>query len=86
MNTQFLLLAMYEGIPIVPLHQVQRDFFNHLSLTKFLRKVSLGQINIPIVRLEQSKKTAKGVHIIDLAKYIDDRRAEALRELDQNIF
>jgi hypothetical protein len=35
------------------------------------------------VRIEKSQKSAKGVHIQDLADYIDARRAEAGKELEQ---
>jgi len=82
MDTKLLLLAHYDGIPIIPLHRIQKDFFYHLSLPKFLRKVNDRLIELPIVRIEQSNKSAKGVHIEDLAKYLDNRRIIAIRELD----
>jgi hypothetical protein len=82
MDTSFLLLARYNGLPIIPLHLVQQDFFYHLSLIKFLRKVNEKLIELPIVRIENSQKSAKGVHIEDLANYLDKRRAIAKRELD----
>lgn len=40
-----------------------------------------GEIALPIVRIEASQKASKGVHIGDLADWIDRRRAEAQREV-----
>lgn len=81
MNTAFLLMAQYEGLAVIPVERVCRDFFQHLTVEKFLRKVSCGEIKIPLVRIEESQKSAKGVHLQDLANYIDARREAALREL-----
>ncbi|WOH48867.1 pyocin activator PrtN family protein [Bradyrhizobium sp. sBnM-33] len=36
-----------------------------------------------LVRIEASQEAARGVHLLDLAKWIDDRRAAAQKELDQ---
>ena len=80
MSTLFLLMAQYGGRPIVPVDVLCKDFFSHLTPEKFLRKVGAGEIQIPIVRMESSQKSAKGVHIQDLATYIDHRREAALRE------
>ena len=83
MNTIFLLLAQYDAKTVIPAELVVRDFFPHLSVMKFLRKVSEGSIVLPIVRIEHSQKAAKGVHIQDLADYIEKRRAAAHKELEQ---
>jgi Pyocin activator protein PrtN len=64
---------------IVPLEWVCRDYFRHLTVEKFLRKALAGEIAIPVVRMESSQKTAKGVHIADLAEYLD-KQAEAARK------
>ena len=82
MDTSFLLLARYDGMPIIPIHTIQKDFFQHLSLINFLRKINDKLIELPIVRMEPSQKSAKGVHLEDLADYIDKRRAEAIREFE----
>lgn len=79
MKTAFMLMARYDGIPIIPAQKVCEDFFPHLTLVKFLRKVHDGQIALPLVRIEDSQKSAKGVHLEDLADYLDARHAEALR-------
>lgn len=83
MNTAFLLMAQYGGRAVIPVADVCRDFFSHLSEDKFSRKVSAGEIAIPITRMEDSQKAAKGVHIMDLADYIDRQRAAALKEFKQ---
>ena len=81
LNTAFLLMAQYNGKAIIPLDEVRRDFFSHLTFPKFLRKLSLGDIALPLMRIETSQKCAKGVHLQDLADYIDRRRQVAHREL-----
>lgn len=81
MNTAFLLMAQYNGAAIIPIERVCADYFSHLSPEKLQRKVLVGEINLPIVRMERSQKTARGVHLADLARYIDYRREEALEEL-----
>lgn len=82
-NTMFLLMAQYGGRPIVPLDVVCRDFFSHLTVEKLLRKALRGDIALPIVRIEASQKAHRGVHIADLAEYIDKRRAAAVKECRQ---
>lgn len=80
MNTLFLLMAQYDGRAVIPVDIVCRDYFAHLSPDKFLRKVAAGELAIPLVRMETSQKAAKGVHLKDLAEWIDKRRAAAVRE------
>lgn len=83
MNTAFLLMAQYDGRAVIPLDEVCRDYFNHLSPEKLLRKAGTGEIKLPIVRMESSQKSAKGVHLMDLANHIDARRAAAIKEAEQ---
>ncbi|MNV08397.1 Pyocin activator protein PrtN [compost metagenome] len=83
MKTLFLLMAQYDGQTIIPLSQVCKDYFTHLTTDMFQRKVMAGQIRIPITRLEPSQKSAKGVHITDLAAYLDLQREAAVKELNQ---
>ena len=83
MKTVFILLAQYDGMAVIPLDAVCRDYFSHLTPEKFTRKVGRGEIRIPVVRLESSQKTAKGIHVADLAAWIDQRRAAGIRELRQ---
>lgn len=83
MNTAFLLMAQYQGAAIVPLEMVCRDYFSHLTPVQFARKATEGEIDLPLVRIETSQKAAKGVHLQDLAEWIDARRAAARKECDQ---
>ena len=83
MNTLFLLMAQYNGQAIIPLSRVCDDYFTHLTMDMFQRKVMSGQIRIPITRLEASQKSAKGIHITDLAEYLDGQRAAAVKECEQ---
>jgi Pyocin activator protein PrtN len=75
----FLLMVQYNGRTVVPLDQVCRDFFGHLTVEKLLRRALRGDIVLPIVRIETSQKAQRGVHLVDLAAYIDKRRAAALK-------
>jgi len=81
--TLFLLMAQYNGHTVVPIDQVCRDFFGHLTVEKFLRKAPRGEIALPIVRIETSQKAQRGVHLVDLAAYIDKRRVAAVKECRQ---
>jgi hypothetical protein len=80
MNTEFLLMAQYDGRAVIPIDVVCRDYFSHLTPAKFLRKQAAGDIGIPLLRIEASQKGARGIHLTDLAAHIDSRREAALRE------
>ena len=81
--TLFLLMAQYNGRTVVPLDQVCRDFFGHLTVEKLIRKALRGDVALPIQRIETSLKAQRGVHLVDLAAYIDKRRAAAVKECRQ---
>lgn len=83
MNTAFMLMAQYNGLAIIPIDQVCTDYFTHLTPDMFQRKVLAGQIRLPITRLEASQKSAKGIHISDLADYLDKQRDNAIKEFEQ---
>lgn len=83
MNTAFLLMAQYNGQVIIPLDRVCEDYFRHLTPEKFLRKVISGEIDLPIVRMEGSQKAARGVHLSDLARYLDAQHQKATIENDK---
>lgn len=83
MNTTFLLMAQYNGQAIIPLDVVCRDYFGGLTVHHMLRRVSAGEIKLPVVRMDASQKSAKGVHLQDLAAYLDERRAAAQKEMQQ---
>lgn len=80
MKTLFLLMAQYEGRAVVPLDRVCADYMN-LTVEKFKLKRLQGEIDIPIVRLgAQTQKAGLGIHLNDLAEYIDRQRQKALDE------
>lgn len=77
MNTLFLLMAQYHGQAIVSLRRVCADYFTHLTPAKLLAKVTTGEIDLLIVSMEQNENTGRGVHLADLADYIDQQRERA---------
>jgi hypothetical protein len=83
MKTILLLMVRYAAQVIIPIDIVCRDFFASLQVQNLLRKISAGEIALPLTRMEASQKGAKGVHIQDLAQYIDARRAAAVKECNQ---
>ncbi|MDA9208819.1 pyocin activator PrtN family protein [bacterium] len=48
-----------------------------------MRKLNEHAIALPIVSIEASQKSAKGVYLQDLADYLNVRRAEGQREFRQ---
>ena len=82
LNTIFLLMAQYDAKVIIPIDVVARDYFDIVPGV-LIRKVGAGEVKLPIVRMEDSQKAAKGVHIRDLAAYIDERAEAARREWRQ---
>lgn len=56
MNTLFLLMARYNGLPVIPVDVVCKDYFAHLTPEKFLRKVLAAEISLPIVRMESESE------------------------------
>ncbi len=83
MNTVLILLAQYNAQAIIPLSKVCADYFHHLTPEKLQRKVLAGEIDLPIVRMEGSQKTARGIHLSDLARYLDAQHQKALIENDK---
>lgn len=81
MNTAFLLMAQYGGKAIIPVDEMCREYFSHLNPTKLVQNISAGEIAIPLVRIEASQKCAKGVHLLELAKYLDARVEAARKEM-----
>lgn len=83
MKTVFGLMALYDGLPVIPVERVCADFFAPLTVAKFIEKTMSGEIGLPVVRMYGSQKAAKGVHINDLAEYLDKQAAAARKERDQ---
>jgi hypothetical protein len=82
MKTAYLLAAQYETA-VVPVDRVAKDYFGGLDKDTFLKKVGSGDIRLPVMRMEKSQKGARGVHVEDLARYIDERREAAVKEMRQ---
>ncbi|PXX58527.1 Pyocin activator protein PrtN [Pseudomonas sp. LAMO17WK12:I10] len=83
MNTLFLLMAQYNGQAVIPLDRVCADYMN-LTVEKFKQKRLAGEIDIPVVRLgANSQKAGLGIHLKDLADYIDRQREKAEKEQNQ---
>ena len=82
-TTLFLLMAQFGARAVIPIEDVRREYFSHLDLAKLLRKIGAGEIPLPLVRIESSQKSAKGIHVQDLAEYIDKKREAAAKERDQ---
>lgn len=80
MNTAFLLMAQYSGMAIIPLDRVCSDYFSHLTPEKLKMKVAAGDIDLPLVPIEKSQKAARGVHLNDLAAYLDAQHQKAKSE------
>lgn len=59
MNTLFFLMAQYDARAIVPAEIVCRNYFSHLTLAKFLRKIGSGDIDLPPTRSEKAKKAPR---------------------------
>ncbi|MGG1949001.1 pyocin activator PrtN family protein [Trinickia sp. NRRL B-1857] len=83
MKTVFLLMAQYDAQAVIPIASVCSDYFAPLTVPTLLRKISAGEVRLPVIRMESSQKGAKGVHIEDLAAYIDARRTAAVKEMEQ---
>ncbi|SFM61202.1 pyocin activator PrtN family protein [Methylobacterium pseudosasicola] len=78
-TTVALLREQYGPRVIIPLDRVMEDYFPGLSQEHLLRRIGEGKLNLPVVRIDASQKSAKGVALVDLATYLD-RRIEAARK------
>jgi hypothetical protein len=78
-STLFFLMGRHACRAVIPADEVIRDYFPHLEMKTFLRKCDDGSIELPLMRAERSQQSARGVHIQDLANYIDRQREHALR-------
>ncbi|ORE90715.1 hypothetical protein ATO4_20606 [Aurantimonas sp. 22II-16-19i] len=51
------MLTQHDGRAIIPLETVRDDYFWHLTLDRFARKLARGEMAIPLVRLETRQKS-----------------------------
>lgn len=80
MNTIFMLMAQYDGKPLIDIDDVRRDYFSELSLPTFIRRLDDGDIQLPCVRMNPSQKGTRTIPLQDLAAYIDKQMQTARRE------
>lgn len=83
MKTAFMLMAQYDGLAVIPVDRVCADYFAPLTVEQFLRKTAAGEIPLPVARMYGSQKAAKGVHVNDLAAFLDKQAEAARKELAQ---
>ncbi len=75
-----MLMVRYDARPVIPVEEVRRDFFAAYTPLVFLRKLGNGEIALPLVRFDESQKGPKGIPLMDLAAYIDQRIEVARKE------
>lgn len=81
MNTAFLLMAQYDGKPIIPIDDVCRDYFFHLTPTKLIRKISAGEISDAVVNGFWSKMTKSATVPASLEHYYALERVNYAKRL-----
>lgn len=82
MRTDMLLLARYEGLPVIPLERVAADFFAHMTVRSLHSLIVRGDIKLPLVP-GNSQKAKPAVALEDLALYLDRQIAEGRKEFAQ---
>ncbi len=83
MKTSFYLFQQYDSV-LVPVEALARDYFGGMKPEHLTKKLTDGDIKIPLVRMDPSSlKSPKGVHIADLAAWIDAQHEAAIKELKQ---
>ncbi|WP_353954820.1 pyocin activator PrtN family protein [Pseudomonas siliginis] len=80
MNTLFLLMAQYHAQVIIPLERVCADYFRHLTPSKLKKEIREGTIDLVMVKIDSSPQSACGVHIADLASYLDAQHDKCIAE------
>ncbi|WP_409373153.1 pyocin activator PrtN family protein [Pseudomonas baltica] len=80
MNTAFLLMAQYGARAVIPLERVCADYFSHLTPAKLRLKIDAGEIDLPLMRVDDSEKAASAVHLMALAAYLDAQCEKAKSE------
>ena len=72
-TTAALLREQFGPRVIIPLDRVMETYFPGVSQEHLLRRVGEGKLDLPVVRIDASQKSAKGVALVDLATYLDRR-------------
>ncbi|TDN70487.1 pyocin activator PrtN family protein [Paraburkholderia sp. BL10I2N1] len=79
MKTIDILVQQFNAA-FIPLEAVRLAYFPHLSADLMQRRARNNELGLPVTRFDRSQKSALGVHVEDLASYLDGRRAEARKE------
>lgn len=80
MTSTLARLEAQFNVPLLPVEVVRTSFFPHLSEDTFNRRARANDFGFPVLSTDRSQKAAMFVHVEDLAKYLDARRAVAVRE------
>lgn len=78
MNTVDLLLKHYNNRPFVALAEAGE--FWGLAEKTMKEKIDAGRIRLPYFTLDGQQKTLKLVRVVDLARIMDEKSAEAGRD------
>ena len=76
MNTYFGLLAEFNGRSELPLDEVAPRYFGISARTASIR-AGAQALPVPTYRAGDSQKSPWLVSAVDLARYLDEKRAEA---------
>lgn len=86
MKTIWLLMAKYEGQPMIPLDTVIADYLPDISRKTARQKIESGEIPIPVVILGRGQKAARMFHIEGLAAFIDKVAVLAVKEVTKKSY
>nr|WP_294864386.1 pyocin activator PrtN family protein [uncultured Pseudogulbenkiania sp.] len=81
-RTAFLLMAQYEK-PLIPLESAAADFLG-ISARLAKERAATGTLPFPTMRLTDSQKAPRLVHVDDLAKWIDETREDARKQWERS--
>jgi hypothetical protein len=76
-------MARHDARPVLSLEEVCKKYFAPLTLAVMIKKLAKGDIALPVMTSEKSQKSARMVHLADLATFIDGQREKALKEMHQ---
>jgi hypothetical protein len=82
MNTAFALFARFET-PTVALDAICDEFFG-LSRAKANEYAAENKLPVPTFRATDSQKAPRLVHLDDLARWLDSRRAAAAQQWEKS--
>jgi len=81
MNTQFLLLAQYNGKINIPITEIAKEYFDYSpSLAK--RKAAHQQYPFPVFKVG-SQKSEWLVDIVELARFLDEQKAKSKQDWEK---